>query len=52
MFCTGAELRKEHILRIFENMVLRRSFGLKEEEMTGGYRGLHNVACKGAIGNA
>jgi hypothetical protein len=34
-------LRKEHRLRVFENRVLR-IFGLKREEVTGGWRKLHN----------
>jgi hypothetical protein len=28
-------LREEHILRVFENRVLRRIFGPKRDEMTG-----------------
>jgi hypothetical protein len=35
-------LRKEHRLRAFENKVLRRIFGLKRDEVTGGRRKLHN----------
>jgi hypothetical protein len=35
-------LREEHGLRVFENMVLRRVFGLKRVEVTGGLRKLHN----------
>jgi len=31
-------LREEHRLRMFENRVLRRIFGPKREEMTGGCR--------------
>jgi hypothetical protein len=31
-------LRKEHGLRVFENRVLRRIFGLKREKVTGGWR--------------
>jgi hypothetical protein len=27
---------------VFENRVLRRIFGLKKDEMTGGWRKLHN----------
>jgi hypothetical protein len=34
-------LREEHRLRVFENRVLR-IFGSKREEMTGGWRKLHN----------
>jgi hypothetical protein len=35
-------LREEHILRVFENRVLSRIFGLKRDEATGGWRKLHN----------
>jgi hypothetical protein len=35
-------LREEHKLRVFENRVLRRIFGLKRNEMKGGWRKLHN----------
>jgi hypothetical protein len=35
-------LREEHRLRIFENRVLRRIFGPKRDEVTGGWRKLHN----------
>jgi hypothetical protein len=35
-------LREEHRLRVFENKVLRRIFGLKKDEVTGGWRKLHN----------
>jgi hypothetical protein len=35
-------LREEHRLRVFENNVLRRIFGPKRDEMTGGWRKLHN----------
>jgi hypothetical protein len=35
-------LREEHRLRVFENMVVRRIFGLKREEVAGGWRRLHN----------
>jgi hypothetical protein len=35
-------LREEHILRVFENRVLRRIFGLKREEVTGSWRIQHN----------
>jgi hypothetical protein len=34
-------LREEHILRVFENRVLR-IFGSKRDEVTGGWRKLHN----------
>jgi hypothetical protein len=32
----------EHRLRVFENRVLRRKFGPKRDEVTGGWRELHN----------
>jgi hypothetical protein len=35
-------LREEHILRVFENRVLMRIFGSKRDEVTGGWRKLHN----------
>jgi hypothetical protein len=35
-------LREEHRLRVFENRVLRRIFGSKKDEVTGGWRKLHN----------
>jgi hypothetical protein len=35
-------LREDLKLRVFENMVLRRSFGHKRDEVTGGWRKLHN----------
>jgi hypothetical protein len=33
---------EEHRLRVFENRVLRRIFGPKREEVTRGWRNLHN----------
>jgi hypothetical protein len=38
----GLTLRKEHRLRVFEKRVLRRIFGLKRDEVTGGWRKLYN----------
>jgi hypothetical protein len=35
-------LREEYRLRVFENRVLRRIFGPKRNEVTGGWRTLHN----------
>jgi hypothetical protein len=35
-------LRDKHRLRIFENSVLRRIFGPKRDEVTGGWRKLHD----------
>jgi hypothetical protein len=35
-------LREEHRLRVFQNRVLRRIFGLNKNETTGSWRKLHN----------
>jgi hypothetical protein len=35
-------LREEYKLRVFENKVLRRILGPKRDEVTGGWRKLHN----------
>jgi hypothetical protein len=35
-------LREERRLRVFDNRVLRRVFGLKRDEVTGEWRKLHN----------
>jgi hypothetical protein len=35
-------LREEHILRVFENRVLRKIFGPKRDEVTGEWRKLRN----------
>jgi hypothetical protein len=35
-------LREDHILRVFENRVLRRIFGPKRDEVTREWRKLHN----------
>jgi hypothetical protein len=40
-------LREEHRLRVFENRVLRRIFGPLRDEMTGGWRKLHNEQLHG-----
>jgi hypothetical protein len=40
-------LREEHRLRVFENRVLRRIFGPKRDEVTGGWRKLHNEELHG-----
>ncbi|KAJ4450873.1 hypothetical protein ANN_02305 [Periplaneta americana] len=34
---------EEHILRVFENNVLRKIFGAKRDEVTGEWRKLHNA---------
>jgi hypothetical protein len=35
-------LKEEHRLRLFENRVLKKIFGLKRDEVTGEWRKLHN----------
>jgi hypothetical protein len=40
-------VREEHRLRVFENNVLRRIFGPKRDEVTGGWRKLHNEQLHG-----
>jgi hypothetical protein len=35
-------LREEHTLRVFENRALRRIFGPMRDEVTGGWKKLHN----------
>ena len=35
-------MREEHRLRVFENGVLRKIFGAKNDEITGEWRKLHN----------
>jgi hypothetical protein len=40
-------LREEHRLRVFENRVFRRIFGPKRDEVTGGWRKLHNEELHG-----
>jgi hypothetical protein len=40
-------LREEHRLRVFENRVLRRIFGPKRDEVTGGWRKLNNEELHG-----
>jgi hypothetical protein len=40
-------LRVEHRLRVFENRVLRRIFGSKRDDVTGGWRKLHNEELHG-----
>jgi hypothetical protein len=37
-----SEFKGEHRLRMFENRVLRRIFEPKRNEVTGGWRKLHN----------
>jgi hypothetical protein len=40
-------VRDEHRLRVFENRVIRRIFGPKRDEVTGGWRKLHNEELRG-----
>ena len=40
-------LRVERKLRVFENMVLRRIFGPRRDEVTGEWRRLHNEELNG-----
>jgi hypothetical protein len=40
-------LREVHRLRVFENRVRRRIFGPKRDEVTGGWRKLHNEELHG-----
>ena len=39
-------LREERTLRVFQNMVLRRIFGPRRDEVTGEWRRLHNEELK------
>jgi hypothetical protein len=39
-------LREEHRLRVFENRVLKRIFGPRRNEVTGGWRKLNNEMYK------
>jgi hypothetical protein len=45
LFCMGVNLgltiREEHRLKVFQNRVLRRIFGPKTDEVTGGWRKLY-----------
>jgi hypothetical protein len=49
MCSTSLTLREECRVKVFENRVLRKIFGLKRDEVTGGWRKLHNeeiLTCK------
>jgi hypothetical protein len=37
-----SDIREEYRLRVFENRVLRKIFGLKRDDVTGEWRKLHN----------
>jgi hypothetical protein len=36
-------IREDHRMKMFENRVTRRTFGSKRDEVTGGWRKLHNM---------
>ena len=36
-------MREEHILRVFENKIIRKIFGPKRDEITAEFRKLHNA---------
>ena len=40
-------MREERLVRVFENRVLRRIFGVKRDEVTGEWRKLHNEELNG-----
>jgi hypothetical protein len=42
LFRRGEQLTEEHRLMVSENRALRRLFGPNREEVTGGWRRLHN----------
>jgi hypothetical protein len=42
----GVTLREEYRLRVYENRVLKIIFGTKRDEVTGGWRKLHNEVNK------
>jgi hypothetical protein len=44
---TSCPLREEHRLRVLENRVLKRTFGPTRDEVTGGWRKLHNEELHG-----
>jgi hypothetical protein len=37
-----SDIKEEHRLRVFENRLLRRTFGLKRDEVTGEWRNIYN----------
>jgi hypothetical protein len=45
--CYDCTSREEHRLRVFENRMLRRIFGPKRDEVTGGWRKLYNEELHG-----
>ena len=42
MWSDNSVMREEHRLKVFENKTLRRIFGPKRDEVTRGWRKLHN----------
>jgi hypothetical protein len=38
----NSDIKEEHKMRVFENSVMRRILGPKRNEVTGGWRKLHN----------
>ena len=42
MLALEIKLREERKLRVFENTVLRKIFGIRRDEVTGEWRRLHN----------
>ena len=46
-YISYATAREERKLRVFENMVLRRIFGPRRDEVTGEWRRLHNEELNG-----
>jgi hypothetical protein len=42
-----SHVKEEHRLKVFENSVRRRIFGTKRDEVTGGWRKLHNEELHG-----
>jgi len=44
-------LREERKLRVFENMVLRRIFGPRRDEVTGEWRRMHNEELNDCAGD-
>jgi hypothetical protein len=44
-----SELKEKNGLRVYENRLLRRIFGLKMEEVAGGWRRLHNEELRNVL---
>jgi hypothetical protein len=39
---TWCDIKEEHMLKVFQNRLLRRIFGSKKSEIIGGWKKLHN----------